>query len=1236
MLKKFQILEALQRNSIIIQAGLFILFFVLTLLLSLLFQNTIGNNYSRYKIQNVIIEKEGEIANGLNDILLKIQEDTNYYFSDLEINVYSNNDLNFYIYKNDSLVAWSDNAVIPTANKLDINAHSQILKLTDGYYLANKQEHGNITIIGLFLLEHSYPFENEYLQNRINKAFNINKKLSFVYSKGNGNYIIHSNKDKPLFEIAFDESPKLSSNNIVLLFLFYFLAIVFLYNFLYLQLKRKLKGKKLILALIFTLAIARIIIQYFQLPNMLYGSQLFLPTSFAASNFLPSLGDLFLTVYTILVIVIGIGQNVNIGKTSSYSTWLSILISFGLITVAYTIYSASLNLIENLILNSNINFDVSNLFSLNYLSFIGLSSVAGILFVVVLSTIIIVQTISSFLKSRKIVYLFFLLFSILILVFNAAISLNPLSLNILFIALALVILYHSKEKSHYQLASIIPLLLILSFISAISLNEYVHIAEQNRRKSIVRSVATNQDPQVEYQFREIEKIIYTDSILIHNIRNSAISFDSISSYLQLHYFAKNTLWSKYDLQITICDQEQELVIKPDNIKILCDDFFYKNLLAFGKLTTNKNLYHLKYGTGQINYLGLFRFYEKTTDEIITYTIYLEINSKLKRKGFTKLLSEKGNDPFEKLKGYSLAAYNKDTLVENYGSYSYPELLSKTTKQGEDLSFYDKKEFNHLYYKSGQDESYILSKRNPENLAKIAPFSYLFILFSLLFIVFSILFNNALIHWELEASFTTRLQLSMIAIIIVSFTIISYFSSHYIISLNNEKNNQRLKDLSTSLQMEFEHKVRNVDVSKEAENKDYLQSLSVKFSKVFDTDINLYNLNGNLISGTRPEMFEKYLLSRKINPEAYNKLAYENESLFVTNENIGKLTYSSAYLPFHNDKKEVVAYLNLPHFARQSELQNEISSFLMTLMNVYTFIIVLSIIVILLISNYISRPLRMIKEKLQKLTLGERNEKIEWGGEDEIGHLITEYNHMVDQMAIKADLLAKSERESAWREMAKQVAHEIKNPLTPMKLSVQYLIRSWNEKDPDWEDRLHRLSETLIQQIDTLSDIASAFSDFAKMPKSNSEKIELNDTITHAIELYADYDNLQINFTADNKQSYYIYADKKQLIRVFNNLIKNSIQSFELNQNGFVDIDILEHNQQYIIHLRDNGCGIAEDQKEMIFVPNFTTKTTGTGLGLAMVKNIILNLGGSIRFESEEGKGTVFTIALPKFESNNNE
>ncbi|RUA29372.1 MAG: hypothetical protein DSY76_03390 [Bacteroidetes bacterium] len=1228
---RFPFLDFLRKNKLMVFGGLFLIIFFLTLLLVGIYQNKIGNGVSYSKIQNTILNIESKMNQNINKIIQQVSHDKDsFYFTKSELLKCRASNINYFVFKRDSLYAWSDNEVIPKTTGNSEN-NTRVLKLDDGYYLAKQQRYKEYKIISLYLLEHNYPFENEHLVNEINQDFNIYKKLSFEYKNTLNAYPIKDSQGNFLFQLKFDNSPKLRTDQIILLFAFYFLCITLLYNFIFLLLKRRFKKYWFLLIFTFTILSIRIILQWIQWPNILYSSKLFEPTSFAISSILPSLGDLFLSVYSVFIIILATQKVLSFKQPKRLATIQTFAVTIIILLTDFLIYIGSLDLIHKLIINSNINFDISNLFGLTFLSIIGLITIIGILFTFIIILYKSLQYAVKLFDKVTIPILTSLVVFIVLSIVNYFWIHLSYSLLSLFFVLVLFIQLKSKSVSDYSLANILPVLLILSFITTITMNKDVYEAEHLKRQTLAQSVAINQDPQVEYIFHKVEEKIYNDSTLISNFYNNDISFDSISNYIVKKYFTKESHWSKYDIQTTICDNSTELVIKPDDIRIMCNDFFYKNLIAYGTLTSNKNLYHLQYGSGQINYLGLFRFIEKTKEGDITYTIYMEINSKLKRKGFTKLLSEKGNDPFEKLRNYSLAAYYKDTLVENYGNYSYPELLNKTLKSNQEMLFMDRNGFNHLVYHNNKSEYYILSKKNPEKLTMIAPFSYIFILFSVIFLLFSILFKGSFVDWTFEANFTDRLQLTMITIIIISFSMISYFSAHYIVSLNNDKNNQALKELSSSLQMEFEHKVSTIDVSQSAINKDYLQTLSTKFSKVFDTDINLYNLHGDLISSTRPEIFEKHLLSEKINPMAYYQLSKEKESFYVTQENIGHLIYSSSYLPFHNNKKEVVAYLNLPYFARQHELQNEVSSFLMTLMNVYTFIIVLSIIVILLISNYISRPLRMIKEKLQRLTLGGANEKIEWKGEDEIGRLVEEYNRMVDQMAIKAELLAKSERESAWREMAKQVAHEIKNPLTPMKLSVQYLLRSWNEKDPDWEDRLYRLSETLIQQIDTLSDIATAFSDFAKMPKSNNEKTNLHEIINHAIELYSDYTNIQINYSQSNTELW-VYADQKQLLRVFNNLIKNAIQSFEINQNGFIDIDIEDKNDYYEISIRDNGCGIEDDKKPLIFVPNFTTKSKGTGLGLAMVKNIIISMNGTINFESTEGKGTVFIINLPKYEN----
>jgi nitrogen fixation/metabolism regulation signal transduction histidine kinase len=281
----------------------------------------------------------------------------------------------------------------------------------------------------------------------------------------------------------------------------------------------------------------------------------------------------------------------------------------------------------------------------------------------------------------------------------------------------------------------------------------------------------------------------------------------------------------------------------------------------------------------------------------------------------------------------------------------------------------------------------------------------------------------------------------------------------------------------------------------------------------------------------------------------------------------------------------------------------------------------------MVSRFITRPLQLIKDKLSIIGLGKSNEKIEWKKKDEIGSLIEEYNRMIDELARSAEMLARSERESAWREMAKQVAHEIKNPLTPMKLSVQHLQKAWDEKAPDWEKRLAAFSQTIVEQIDSLSEIASEFSDFAKMPAANIEKVELSGIITSAAELYHHHSNIQITIEHIDKE-YFVLADKRQLLRVFNNLIQNAVQAIGKKEDGLINIQLSLENDFYLIVISDNGAGITDEQASKIFSPSFTTKSSGMGLGLAMVKSILTIIRGTVTFESKPGEGATFIVKIP--------
>jgi nitrogen fixation/metabolism regulation signal transduction histidine kinase len=266
--------------------------------------------------------------------------------------------------------------------------------------------------------------------------------------------------------------------------------------------------------------------------------------------------------------------------------------------------------------------------------------------------------------------------------------------------------------------------------------------------------------------------------------------------------------------------------------------------------------------------------------------------------------------------------------------------------------------------------------------------------------------------------------------------------------------------------------------------------------------------------------------------------------------------------------------------------------------------------------------------ISRLSYGKNNEKIEWKRRDEIGQMVDEYNRMIDELAKSADLLARSERETAWREMARQVAHEIKNPLTPMKLSVQHLEKAWKDRTPDWDDRLKRFTESMTEQIESLSAIASEFSDFAKMPVTRPEILDINEVLENVKALYFDTSRIRFEFLYDSGIPHTILGDRKQLLRVFTNLINNAIQAIGDNEKGMIRIELESSGNRYHLKISDSGKGISAALSDRIFQPNFTTKSGGMGMGLAIVKSIIQGLGGEISFTSGEGSGTTFLLVFP--------
>jgi nitrogen fixation/metabolism regulation signal transduction histidine kinase len=445
---------------------------------------------------------------------------------------------------------------------------------------------------------------------------------------------------------------------------------------------------------------------------------------------------------------------------------------------------------------------------------------------------------------------------------------------------------------------------------------------------------------------------------------------------------------------------------------------------------------------------------------------------------------------------------------------------------------------------------------------------------------------------------------------------------YIINNNIEseelESQETIKDLNNYLENTFEDAT-----SIEKLNAQEVSELN-KLNKTIHTDFSIYNPKGYLVYSTQPRIFDQELISPLMNKTAYLNLKTLKLSGFNQTENIGKLEYRASYRPIYNRKGDQSAYLNINYFFTEKQVKAEISKFLIALINLYVFLFTISILIAVFISNKIAAPLKFIQESFKKTRLNAKSNLISWKKNDEIGALVNEYNRMLMALQKSAEDLAKSERESAWREMAKQVAHEIKNPLTPMKLGIQHMLRVIDSNQESREEVIKKISSGLIEQIDNLSNIASAFSDFAKMPQAEYEKITIHDLIKNTIVLFKQSDNIKIENRIDTLLPSVI-GDKNQIIRILNNLFRNAIQSMEEVEDPLIIIDVTKDKEFLILSIKDNGNGIPEELKDKIFVPYFTTKSSGTGLGLAIVKNMMLGMQGDIRFESVENKGTTFFL-----------
>lgn len=482
----------------------------------------------------------------------------------------------------------------------------------------------------------------------------------------------------------------------------------------------------------------------------------------------------------------------------------------------------------------------------------------------------------------------------------------------------------------------------------------------------------------------------------------------------------------------------------------------------------------------------------------------------------------------------------------------------------------------------------------------------------------------------RASLRTRIFIAMVTLTLVASILMAAVSLYQFKEEAKEYQEERLFRKESAIKEHFAYVLQNTTYPLTTENLPLIFKDNIyELADIHNMDIFIYDLKGTLLKSSKGS-FKADTLVENIPNDILLKIQLSPEKRHVEIVKSNGIVMRNAFSEIKDHKFKPIGVIQLPYEEERGHYEREVNTFFKGLGQVYLLMLLVSFVMAYLLSSYITQAIKKVAERITEIRFYKRNERIEVQSQShEINVLINAYNSMIDELAESAAKLAKSEREYAWREMARQIAHEIKNPLTPMQLTIQSFQRRFDPNDPDIKAKLKDFTDTLLQQIETMSAVANAFSNFAQMPSQSNEELNIVEVTRLALELF---DEKCIHMESDATEIRAM-MDRTQLIRILTNLVKNALQALPENHpQARIEVRLSTRQNDVVIAVKDNGLGIKEEDKEHIFEPKFTTKTSGMGLGLGIIKNIVENYGGRIEFTSELGVGSEFFVILPILKS----
>ncbi len=1186
---------------------LMVIFFILGGIFQFLYKKSPVRSIPINSITHTIQSKCSQADEQIKEIKENLKKNNIKNISEL---VWKKNSIGYFVYEGDNLIFWTNNRITPKNTK---EKSWQYALLPNMHTLVCSDTIGKYNIVAHIPLKYNFTNENDILENVFLSGISLDKEIKIKVDKEESENAICSKKGDYLFSLKVPKKTIYNESLSQIAFVFFAIAfslLLFLFSNLPIWFGRtSIRLREF--ALISFIAISSVLLLLgFDIPSTFFANKIFSPYDYSGSFFVRTFTHLSFFSLFLIAEVLLFSSYVKTRATQkvNFLFYFKIIVLLVIPIVGFFIVrSFFFNIAYNSSIKLNFFQYIPPTLPIIWLHFLFFMWGMGLM----LAFISVHRYALGLISIKKTFIIDTILFLILTVSIIFIFKENWL-IKFIEILLCYIILYFHLLFREYLYGKRLFALWLFFFIGLYIFN-FTEVQETKKIESY-KVLTENRyllddkraDNLTVDLFQELQQDVEKDKKLYELLKTSNSS--QIANVYFKNKYLKG-LWKKYRAHIVVTDKKEEVYNE------------YNHLIeTFGVKVGNTNFYKIENKDSDLNYIGQF-----TLSNSKKHFFFLDFYSKsyYNNSSISNLLIESNSD-IETNAKLSTATYFNEKLQSTNGKYKYPD--SSHWIKSNDKSFFHIKDgdYIHYIYAPNQSEYFVISEKEKKSIFLFL-FYYIYVLsmFLVLTLIIVWLYKRIQAPKTTQLKFVTRYSYSFLLIMTLGFALILVFTTFYMRGKYEEQKIKKIKQTEAYIKNYLEEKyywvkdLGNYEQEMLNEDLDFL-------SYVYQTDIHIYNKSGELISSSQPMLFQENIMSDRISPIP---MTFQNNTLDII-EKIGNLKYRTAYSRFYNKDFKELGYISIPFFFSENRLEKDSKEFIVIIFQTHLLMLAFLILFILRLTRNLSEPLLLLQKNIKEIKLGKKNKRINYKPNDEIGLLVEEYNKTVMELEKSAKMLMQTERESAWRTMAQQIAHEINNPLTPIRLTIQKLQLVKKTKPEQFDAMFTKDAGIIIEQVDNLKRIVKSFSDFSKQQDVEFEEINIVEKLESITTLFRkNEEEVKIIYKAP-KEEIFILADIDQITQVFNNLIKNAIQAIPRSRKGYVNIYMKKSENKLNIFVEDNGKGISKRNQKKLFQPKFTTKTSGMGLGLSIVKNIIESMGGAISFESESYKGTTFKVTIP--------